>query len=116
MQYIQRAEEAASKAPQARESHQVPAWKALMALRQGNTTPGLDWARQQEVSLPLSRLPSFLKEFDYLTLVRLKLAKGEYTGLPEYLDSLVQRAENQGRSAAVIEILILKALSLEGLG
>lgn len=114
IQFLQRAEEAASKAPQARESRQVPAWKALLALRRGDVAAALDWARQQEDSLPLSNLPGYLQEFDCLTLVRVKLAKGEYTALAEYLVGLIRRAENQGRSAAVIEMLILKALSLEG--
>lgn len=115
-QYLQRAKEVAQKAPQARESRQVPAWNALLALRQGNTAAALDWARQQEESLPLSGLPGYLQEFDSLTLIRVKLVKGEFSGLPEIIDNLIQRAENQGRNGAVIEMLTLKALTLEHLG
>jgi LuxR family maltose regulon positive regulatory protein len=98
------------------EFHQIPAWKARLALRRSDSTAASDWARQQEISLPLSQLPGYQKEYDYLTLVRLKIATGECRGLPVYLDEFIRNAEHQGRSAAVIEALVLKALALGCIG
>ena len=115
-QYIRRAEEVAPKAPQARESRQLPAWKALLALRRGDISNVTDWAHKQESTLPLSKLPTFLQEFEYLTVVRLKLVQGECRDLPIYLDDLMRKADTQGRSAAIIEILILKSLAQDCLG
>lgn len=98
------------------EVHQIPAFKARLALHQGNISAASDWARQQEISLPLSQLPDYQQEYTYLTLVRLKLTKSECKGLPEYLNEFIRNAEHQGRVGTVIEALILKALALDGLG
>jgi LuxR family maltose regulon positive regulatory protein len=113
IRYIRRAEEVAPKAPQARESRQLPGWKALLALHRGDISNVTDWARKQESSLPLSKLPSYLQEFEYLTIIRLKLVQGECHDLPIYLDDLIRKTDAQGRSTAIIEILILKALALD---
>ncbi len=113
IEYSRHAEDVAPRAPQAREGRQIPAWKALLALRQGDIATASDWAWQQEVSLPLASLPDYLKEFDYLILVRLKLNQGEYHGLPMALDGVIQRAESQGRSAALVEMLVLKSIALD---
>ena len=115
-QYVKHTEEVAPMAPQARESRQVQAWKALLALRQGDISYVSDWVRQKEASLPLSRLPSYLQEFEYLTMVRAKLLQGECGDLPGHLDDLIQNADSRGRKAVIVEILILKALALDRLG
>ena len=114
--YSRHAEEVAPRAPQARESRQMPAWRALLALRQGDVRAAGDWARRQEVATPLSQPPSYQQEFAYLTLVRVKLAQGECHGLPGRLDEIIRRAEDQARGATVVEALILKALALDCLG
>jgi LuxR family maltose regulon positive regulatory protein len=98
------------------EARQIPAWKARLALRRNDIAAASRWARQQEISLPLSQVPGYQQEYAYLTLVRLKLAMGECHGLPACLDELIRNAEHQGRSAAVVEALILKALALDRLG
>ncbi len=112
-EYSRRVEEVAPRAPHAREAHQILAWKARMALRHGDIAAASEWARHQEVSLPISQLPTYAQEFAYLTLVRVKVAQGECQELPPYLDEIIRRAERQARSAAVIEALVLKALALD---
>jgi LuxR family maltose regulon positive regulatory protein len=95
---------------------QIPAWKALLALRRNDAAVAHEWARQQEISTPLSQLPDFRQEFIYLTLVRIKIHKGECRDLPEKLDEFIRNAGGQGRKSAVIEALVLKALALDSLG
>ncbi len=119
LEYIRRAAEAAPRAPQARECRQVPSWKARIDLRRGDIAAAAEWGRQQEPSLPLSRLPDCRQEHAYLTLIRLglaKLARGECQELPGYLDGFIRQAERQARSLAVAEALILQALALDRLG
>ncbi len=110
--YIKRAENLGPWVSAPPEARQIPAWKARLALRRGDTDAASAWARQQEASLPLSPVPDYLQEYAYLTLVRLKLAQAECEDLPECLDALIQRAEPQGRCAVVIEALVLQALAL----
>ena len=95
---------------------QIPAWKARLALRQGNIITAASWTKEQEESHPLSQLPSYEEEYAYLTMVRLKIANAECRDLPLYLDKFIQKAEGQERNAAVIEALILKALTLDCFG
>jgi LuxR family maltose regulon positive regulatory protein len=114
--YIHRAGQLGSWMSVPPEVEQIPAWKARLALRDGDMTVALDWARQQETSLPLSHLPEYRQEFDYLTLVRVRLAAGDCQEIPAYLDKFIDNAGQQQRSSAVIEALILKALILDYLG
>ncbi len=114
--YLRVAEETAPKAPQARESRQVPAWKALLAIYRGDTVAAQDWALQSEASLPFTEPADYLHEFERLVLARVKIIQGQCADLPGHLDDMVQWAETQGRRAAIIEMLILKALALERLG
>ena len=114
--YIQRADDMALRVPHSREGRQIPAWKARMALRRGDMSAASDWSHQAEISLPLSHLPAYQQEYDYLTLSRVKLAKSEFRDLPVYLEGIIRNAESQGQSNVVIEALLLKALALDGLG
>ncbi len=98
------------------EVHRIPAVKAWLALRKGDITTASEWAQQQEISLPLSKLTSYQQEFAYLMLVRVKLALGKCQGIPLYLDEFIKNAKRQERSAVVIEALILKAQALDCLG
>ena len=116
LEYLQRAENVGPWVVTPPEIQQIPAWKARLALRQGNIAAAAAWAKEQENSHPLSQLPAYQEEYAYLTTVRLKLTKSECRDLPLYLDGFIQHAEAQERSAAVIEALILKALALDCLG
>lgn len=115
-EYIHRAEKLGPWVTTPPEVQQIPVFKAWLALRQGDIAKASDWSRQQEISLPLSQLPDYRQEFAYLTIVRIRLAEGLGQGLPPYLDQFARNAEGQDRGGAVIEALILKALSLDSLG
>jgi LuxR family maltose regulon positive regulatory protein len=115
-EYIQRSEKLGPWVTAPPEVQQIPAFKARLALRQGNIAAASEWARQQDISLPLNKLRGYQQEFNYLTLVRVKVAIGNCQGIPEYLDEFINNAGCQERSAAVIEALILKALAMDCLG
>ncbi len=56
----------------------------------------------------------YLREPEYLLLVRLLLAKGDYAAAMTLAERLLKQAEPAGRMGLVIEILILQALIFEG--
>lgn len=115
-EHLQQAEKAGPWITVPPEVHQIPAWKARLALFQGSIGSASNWAQQQELSLPLTKPPGYREEFNYLTLVRVKIAQRECRRLPEYLDEVIRKAEYQERSGTVIEALILKAEALGCLG
>jgi LuxR family maltose regulon positive regulatory protein len=57
---------------------------------------------------------SYLREPEYLILLRLLLAQGDYDAALPLSERLLQKAEVAGRAGRVIEILILQALALQG--
>lgn len=83
---------------------------------QGNVGEALDWVR--ECGLSVSDEPSYLREFEHITLVRVLLARStsdrtdhsllEAMGL---LKRLLHAAEAGKRTGSVIEILVLQALA-----
>ncbi|WP_127584620.1 LuxR C-terminal-related transcriptional regulator [Paenibacillus koleovorans] len=92
------------------------ALKARVWIAQGRLSEALDWAREQ--SLSASDEPSYLREFEYITLVRVLLAQyksnradrlmHEATAL---LERLLRAAEEGGRAGSAIEIRIVLALT-----
>jgi LuxR family maltose regulon positive regulatory protein len=83
---------------------------------QGRLGEALDWARERGLSV--SDEPSYLREFEHITLARVLLARStsnradhsmlEAMGL---LERLLQAAEEGKRTGSVIEILVLQALA-----
>src|ERR1700694_130333 len=83
---------------------------------QGNVGEALDWVRERGLSV--SDEPSYLREFEHITLARVLLARStsnradrsihEAVGL---LERLLQAAEEGKRTGSVIEILVLQALA-----
>jgi LuxR family transcriptional regulator, maltose regulon positive regulatory protein len=83
---------------------------------QGNVGEALDWVRERGLSV--SDEPSYLREFEHITLARVLLARStsnradrsihEAVGL---LERLLQAAEEGERTGSVIEILVLQALA-----
>jgi LuxR family maltose regulon positive regulatory protein len=83
---------------------------------QGNVGEALDWVRERGLSV--SDEPSYLREFEHITLTRVLLARStsnrtdrsmlEAVGL---LERLLQTAEEGERTGSVIEILVLQALA-----
>jgi LuxR family maltose regulon positive regulatory protein len=52
----------------------------------------------------------YLDEYDHLTLARVRLAEGSFTGVNDLLGRLLALAETQNRTGSVIEILLTQAL------
>lgn len=111
----------------------VSALRTRVWIRQGRLGEALDWARRQGLSA--TDEPSYLHEFEHITLVRALLSvylrdhTGRTVGSPPnggppsdrqvILDSvallgrLLKAAEAGGRMGSVIEILILQALACQ---
>lgn len=99
----------------------VAAMTARLWIGQGKLSEAAAWAREQGVSV--ADEPSYLREFDHLTLVRLSLAqhreRPDARGIVEaarLLDRLLDSAESSGRAGSVLEIRILLALTHEAQG
>jgi len=99
----------------------VSALKARIWVAQGRLTKALDWVKEQRLSVD-DRL-SFLREFDHITLARILFAKYQNDQSEDtiheairLLDRLLQAAEEGNRIGAVIEILVLQALTLQAQG
>ena len=91
------------------------ATQALLALQQGALETAVDWAERSGLR-PEDTL-SYLREWEYLTLARVRIAQAQGSGASPYLpdarhilDRLLQDAEAGRRVDSVIRILILLAL------
>jgi LuxR family maltose regulon positive regulatory protein len=93
---------------------QVEAFSAWLSLMQGDEAAVLRW--QERCDLTLDREISHVREREYLTLVRALLAQHRLDEAREWLASLLQLAEAQGRTGSVIEILMLQAEGLHAAG
>ena len=99
----------------------VSASKARVWCAQGRIGEALDWAREH--NLTVHDAPSYLREYEHITLARILLARYrsdhadhsilEATGL---LERLLKAAEEGGRAGIAIEIQILQALALHAQG
>jgi len=94
----------------------VPAIRARVWVAQGRVDDAFGWARAQGLSVDDEL--SYLREFEHLTLARVLLARHQGES-PErsvheasrLLERLLRAAEAGGRTASVIEILVLRALA-----
>jgi LuxR family maltose regulon positive regulatory protein len=116
IEYLHKAENVGPWVAAPPEFRQLPAWKSRMDLRRGGSVAASNWAREQEMSLPVSQLPRYEQELAWLTLVRVRIATGNCRELPAYLDGFIRNAEHQARTAAVIEGLVVKALAQDSSG
>ena len=101
--------------------HPISALKARIWVAQGRLSEALAWAREQGLSV--DDTPSYLREFEHVTLARVLIAQHksdsggssmrEALGL---LERLLQVAEAGRRMGSVIEILVLQALAHEAQG
>ncbi len=89
---------------------------ARVWVAQGKIGEALDWVRERGLSV--SDEPSYLREFEHITLVRVLLA--QFTSnrrdrsiheAMELLERLLHAAEEGGRTGSIIEILVLQALA-----
>jgi LuxR family maltose regulon positive regulatory protein len=86
----------------------VEAHKARIYLKQGRLDKAQAWARKR--GLTVTDEVSYLGEYEYLTLARVRLNEGVFTGINELLERLLALAETQKRTGSVIEILLTQAL------
>jgi len=94
----------------------IRALKARVWIKQGELDKALDWARERKLSI--EEEPSYLREFEQITFVRILLSQyqsdhsisllHDATG---FLERLLKAADEGGRMGSVIEILILQALA-----
>lgn len=98
--------------------HPVLALKARVWIKQGELEKALNWASERK--LTIEEDPSYLREFEQITLVRVLLSQCQSDYLDSllnnatgYMERLLQAAEAGGRMGSVIEILILQALAYQ---
>jgi LuxR family transcriptional regulator, maltose regulon positive regulatory protein len=77
----------------------------------------MEWAatRENQGNYPDEAL-EFPLEFEYLTLARLNITRGQLHGVPALLERLRVKAEVEGRIGSAIEILVLLATALQAQG
>src|SRR5919112_1442323 len=92
--------------------------RARVALMQDDLPAAVRWAEASE--LGFDDEPSYPREEQYLTLVRVLIAQGRLDPTGSYLDDalglldrLLGAAEGGGRMGSIIEILALRALALQ---
>lgn len=95
--------------------------KARLWAKQGNLAEAQRWAASQ--GLAVDDDLTYLREFDHVTLARIRLAQGKLEGLERplqeamvLLNRLLVAAEAGGRTGSAIEILIQQALAHEAQG
>jgi LuxR family maltose regulon positive regulatory protein len=99
----------------------IAALRARIWVPQGRLGEAQGWAR--EWGLSAQDDPSYLREFEHITLARVLLARyksdradGSMLEAIGLLERLLQAAEAGGRTGSVIEILVLQALAHEAQG
>src|SRR5215203_1758506 len=92
--------------------------QARLALMQDDLPSAVSWS--EACGLVAGDEPSYPREEEYLTLVRILIAQGRLDSMGSYLDDalgllgrLFKTAEDGGRMGSVIEILALRALALQ---
>ena len=98
------------------EALQVQWW-----LRQGRLTKALNWVK--ESGLSVDDAPDYLHEYEHLTLARVLLDQYRRDGVDDVVDQVVgllsrllSAAESQNRTASMIKILVVLALTYEAQG
>jgi LuxR family maltose regulon positive regulatory protein len=86
----------------------IEAHKARVQLRQGRLDKAQAWVRERGLSVQDEA--SYLGEYEYLTLARIRLAERSFDGVHPLLERLLTLAKSQKRTGSVIEILITQAL------
>jgi len=93
---------------------EIAAYRAWFSLMEGNLRASACWAQTIEPD-PDDRLDT-LREFQWITLVRVLLAQGRPDEARPLLERLLHTAEAEGRMGKVIEILALQALMWQACG
>ena len=99
----------------------IAALKVRWGLRQGWLTKALHWVK--ECGLSADDEPSYLREYEHLTLARVAIAQYRHNGtddainpILDLLTRLLNAAEAQNRTGSTIKILVVLALARDALG
>lgn len=109
----------------------IEALKVRWWLQQGRLTEALDWVRDSGLSVDDS--PSYLREYEHLTLARVAMAEGRSLTIAQhrhnaeknkesihqvvaFLNQLLAAAEAKKRTGSIIKILLVLALAHEAQG
>ena len=97
-------------------SRPIPAMKARIHIARGNVEAAIAWERSSGATV--KDTPSYLREYEHLTLARLLIAQRHRLGevVVPFLDRLCTAARTGGRMGSVIESLVLLALGQHALG
>ncbi len=93
----------------------VSACRARIGLAQGDLDLAARWARDYERASASKTFP-YLREYEDLTLARIMLAQRRHAEALALLDKLFASAQAARRMGSVIEILALRALTLQAQG
>lgn len=91
----------------------VAAVRARLRIRRGELGDAQAWARQRQ--LAPDDEPTYLREYEHLTLARLLLARHD-DAVGRLLRRLRAAAEKGGRLGSLLEILVLEALGAQARG
>jgi LuxR family maltose regulon positive regulatory protein len=109
---LAQAEQVARRYALPRVSRIVSAYRARIELDQGNTELTQRWAAEYRRQAPGEEQ----HDFEELTLARLLFSQGQPEQAGDLLGRLEQETESAGRTASLIEALVLHATILEALG
>ncbi len=87
----------------------VAAMRARVLVEQGRVAEALGWARDRGLSADDE--PSYVREYEHVTLARILLAQGDLRSATHLLERLRVAAEAGGRTGTLIEILALEAIA-----
>jgi LuxR family transcriptional regulator, maltose regulon positive regulatory protein len=97
----------------------TPRWPLIWAqqarfyLAQGDVQSAARWAREYGATQDYLSYP---RHFERITMARVLLEEGRTDDALDFLDRLLAGARSEGRTAHEIELLILRALALNGRG
>ena len=101
--------------------YQISAMKARIWIVQGRLDKALEWVGEQGLSVDDDL--GFLHECEHITLARVLVAQYQndrmedsFHAAMQFLERLLQAAEEGGRMGSVIEILVLQALAYQAQG
>lgn len=92
----------------------IAATRARLRIAQGDLDHARAWARRGSVTT--ADPPSYLAEYDQLTLARLLIAEGSAPDAVDLLDRLVDTAQAAGRDGSLIEAQVVRALAHHAVG
>ncbi|MGY1781974.1 LuxR C-terminal-related transcriptional regulator [Geodermatophilus sp. SYSU D01036] len=99
----------------------VPALRARVLARQGRWAEALAWAEERELSC--GNAPTYLREFEHLTLARALVARAaaegderSVAGAVQLLERLRRAAEEGGRTGSLLDVLVVRALAEQARG